>query len=216
MHTELRIKVKDTKDRYKKVTRLSSSQWQSLGLDNGTNDITFSVTTQYQVGLSMCLFSQFLTHAYASCLVSLRAPVVLLLTWLTRALQGTASCSARIFLWNYYDRIVISDIDGTITRSDVFGQLLPLVGKDWSQSGVTGLFTNIERNGYRFMYLSARAIGQVSHCHSHHYNLYWCLLQIRIVWCTKVFIFIARKSTFSLKQIWRLGTKDAQWDEFIF
>ncbi len=75
--------------------------------------------------------------------------------------QGTAACSAKIFLWNYYDRIVISDIDGTITKSDVMGQILPLVGRDWSQSGVTELFTNIEKNGYRFMYLSARAIGQV-------------------------------------------------------
>lgn len=35
-----------------------------------------------------------------------------------------------------------------------------MVGKDWSQSGVTELFTKIAENGYRFAYLSARAIGQ--------------------------------------------------------
>jgi len=100
---------------------LTSNQLSSLGLQEGENSITFSVTTQY---------------------------------------QGTASCTARIFLWNFYDSIVISDIDGTITRSDVFGQILPYVGKDWSQKGVTNLFSNIERNGYKFVYLSARAIGQ--------------------------------------------------------
>ena len=89
-------------------------------------------------------------------------PSFLLITCLL--FQGTASCTARIFLWNFYDSIVISDIDGTITRSDVFGQILPYVGKDWSQKGVTNLFSNIERNGYKFVYLSARAIGQVCVC----------------------------------------------------
>ena len=47
-----------------------------------------------------------------------------------------------------------------ITRSDVLGQILPMVGKDWSQSGVTELYTKIAKNGYKFAYLSARAIGQ--------------------------------------------------------
>ena len=81
-------------------------------------------------------------------------------------------CTARIFLWNHSDSIVISDIDGTITRSDVFGQILPYVGKDWSQEGVTTLFSSIERNGYRFVYLSARAIGQVSFVNRHHVLLF--------------------------------------------
>lgn len=30
----------------------------------------------------------------------------------------------RIYLWDYKTKIVISDIDGTITTSDVFGQLM--------------------------------------------------------------------------------------------
>ena len=47
-----------------------------------------------------------------------------------------------------------------IYRSDVWGQLFPIVGKDWSQSGVTDLYTKIANNGYKFAYLSARAIGQ--------------------------------------------------------
>ena len=45
-------------------------------------------------------------------------------------------------------------------RSDVLGQILPIVGRDWSQSGVAKLYTNIASNGYKFLYLSARAIGQ--------------------------------------------------------
>ena len=78
----------------------------------------------------------------------------------TTAYQGTTKCSCTIYLWNWDDKIVISDIDGTITKSDVLGQVLPFLGKDWAQSGVTQLYTKIYENGYKFIYLSARAIGQ--------------------------------------------------------
>ena len=59
-------------------------------------------------------------------------------------------------------RLVVSDIDGTITKSDLLGHLLPRVGYDWSHRGVTRLFTNIKANGYMFMFLSSRAIAQAS------------------------------------------------------
>ena len=55
---------------------------------------------------------------------------------------------------------MISDIDGTITKSDVLGHILPAIGHDWAQSGVAQLFSKIRNNGYHIMYLSARAIGQ--------------------------------------------------------
>ena len=79
---------------------------------------------------------------------------------ITTAYQGTTKVESFIFLWNYDDKIVVSDIDGTITKSDVLGHFLPMFGKDWSQRGITDLFSAIERNSYKFMYLSARAIGQ--------------------------------------------------------
>lgn len=50
---------------------------KSLKLKNGPNDVTFSVTTQY---------------------------------------QGTCRCEGTIYLWNWDDKVIISDIDGTITR----------------------------------------------------------------------------------------------------
>ncbi|KAB7503804.1 Phosphatidate phosphatase LPIN2 [Armadillidium nasatum] len=78
----------------------------------------------------------------------------------TTAYQGTTRCKCHIFLWNYDEKIVISDIDGTITKSDVLGHILPIIGKDWAQGGVAQLFTKIKNNGYNFLYLSARAIGQ--------------------------------------------------------
>ncbi len=79
----------------------------------------------------------------------------------TTAYQGTARCSCHLYLWKWSDKIVISDIDGTITKSDVLGHVLPVIGRDWAQSGVAELFTKIKENGYHIAYLSARAIGQV-------------------------------------------------------
>lgn len=52
--------------------------------------------------------------------------------------------------------------DGVICRSDVWGHIYTLMGRDWTQVGVCKLYRTIERNGYRFVYLSSRAIGQAT------------------------------------------------------
>uniref|UniRef100_A0AAQ5XU32 phosphatidate phosphatase n=1 Tax=Amphiprion ocellaris TaxID=80972 RepID=A0AAQ5XU32_AMPOC len=105
---------------YKKSLRLSSDQIASLKLRDGPNDVTFSITTQY---------------------------------------QGTCRCEGTIYLWNWDDKVIISDIDGTITKSDVFGQILPQLGKDWTHQGIAKLYHSVKENGYKFLYCSARAIG---------------------------------------------------------
>ncbi|KAI0561380.1 hypothetical protein FGB62_85g13 [Gracilaria domingensis] len=76
--------------------------------------------------------------------------------------SSSVELNCRIFLWSCHTKIVISDVDGTITRSDVLGHLLPAVGRDWSQVGVAGLYSQIEKNGYKILYLTARPIGQAS------------------------------------------------------
>ncbi|XP_024972032.1 phosphatidate phosphatase PAH2-like [Cynara cardunculus var. scolymus] len=73
---------------------------------------------------------------------------------------STPVLDARIFLWRWDSHIVISDVDGTITKSDVLGQFMPLVGRDWSHIGVTHLFSAIKENGYQILFLSARSISQ--------------------------------------------------------
>uniref|UniRef100_A0A7N9AS97 phosphatidate phosphatase n=1 Tax=Mastacembelus armatus TaxID=205130 RepID=A0A7N9AS97_9TELE len=105
---------------YRKSLRLSSDQIASLKLKEGPNDVTFSITTQY---------------------------------------QGTCRCEGTIYLWNWDDKVIISDIDGTITKSDVFGQILPQLGKDWTHQGIAKLYHSVAQNGYKFLYCSARAIG---------------------------------------------------------
>ncbi|NWW30478.1 LPIN3 phosphatase, partial [Panurus biarmicus] len=108
---------------YKKSLRLSSKQIEKLNLQDGPNEVAFSVTTQY---------------------------------------QGTCRCEATIYLWNWNEKVVISDIDGTITKSDALGQILPQLGKDWTHRGVVKLFHKIHLNGYKFLYCSARAIGMAN------------------------------------------------------
>ncbi|NWT57011.1 LPIN3 phosphatase, partial [Erythrocercus mccallii] len=105
---------------YKKSLRLSSEQIGKLNLQDGPNEVAFSVTTQY---------------------------------------QGTCRCEATIYLWNWNEKVVISDIDGTITKSDALGHILPQLGKDWTHRGIVKLFHKIHLNGYKFLYCSARAIG---------------------------------------------------------
>jgi phosphatidate phosphatase LPIN len=75
-------------------------------------------------------------------------------------LQGHQTISGNIYLWPHDAKVVISDVDGTVTRSDFLGQVMPFVGKDWSQPGIAPLYTNVRRNGYYIMYLTSRAIGQ--------------------------------------------------------
>jgi phosphatidate phosphatase LPIN len=77
-------------------------------------------------------------------------------------LRGSQSVEASVWLLPRDCKLVISDVDGTITRSDVLGQVLPSIGKDWSQPGVASLFDRIAKNGYQMMYLTSRAIGQAS------------------------------------------------------
>jgi phosphatidate phosphatase LPIN len=76
------------------------------------------------------------------------------------SLQGTQVVSASIHRWSSHSKIVISDVDGTITKSDVLGHVMPRVGIDWSHSGVTAFYSRLRQNGYHLLYLTSRGIGQ--------------------------------------------------------
>ncbi|KAF4553381.1 putative nuclear elongation and deformation protein 1 [Elsinoe fawcettii] len=71
-----------------------------------------------------------------------------------------ATCTACIWLWKYDVPIIISDIDGTITKSDALGHVLNMIGRDWTHLGVAKLYTEIAANGYNFLYLTSRSVGQ--------------------------------------------------------
>lgn len=70
-----------------------------------------------------------------------------------------ATCQAYMYLWRYDVPVVISDIDGTITKSDALGHVLNMIGRDWTHIGVAKLYTEIVANGYNIMYLTSRSVG---------------------------------------------------------
>lgn len=71
-----------------------------------------------------------------------------------------ATCTAVLWYWQHDVPILISDIDGTITKSDVLGHVLNSIGRDWTHQGVAKLYTEIAANGYNFLYLTSRSVGQ--------------------------------------------------------
>jgi len=69
--------------------------------------------------------------------------------------------SNNIYLFNDTTKIVVSDIDGTITKSDIRGFIFPALGlSDWKHTGIVNLFSSLEERGYQLLYLTARPIGQ--------------------------------------------------------
>jgi phosphatidate phosphatase LPIN len=51
-------------------------------------------------------------------------------------------------------------ISANKNRSDALGHIFAAIGKDWTHSGVASLYTQIAKNGYKFLYLTSRALGQ--------------------------------------------------------
>lgn len=83
------------------------------------------------------------------------------------------SISCNIFLWNWTDRLVVSDVDGTITKSDLLGHFYAMLGKggDWTHPGICNLYTKIARNGYHMVYLTARSVSQINQTKSYLFTL---------------------------------------------
>ncbi|KAI4166014.1 MAG: hypothetical protein LQ342_000445 [Letrouitia transgressa] len=71
-----------------------------------------------------------------------------------------STCQAYMYFWTFDVPIVISDIDGTITKSDALGHVLNMIGRDWTHIGVAKLYTDIVANGYNILYLTSRSVGQ--------------------------------------------------------
>ena len=50
----------------------------------------------------------------------------------TSSYSGVATCRARIFLWDCDQPVVVSDIDGTITKSDALGHVFTLMAVSYT------------------------------------------------------------------------------------
>jgi len=66
---------------------------------------------------------------------------------------------AKIFVWSTNAKIVVTDIDGTITRSDVRGHLCSKLRMKWHHNSVCECFKKVRELGYQVVYLTARSIS---------------------------------------------------------
>ena len=65
----------------------------------------------------------------------------------------------KIYVFNQRDRLVVTDIDGTITTSDVGGFLGGSIGVGVEQPRVVEFFNKVNYNGYKVLYLTARPMA---------------------------------------------------------
>ena len=65
-----------------------------------------------------------------------------------------------VFMYDQNDHLILTDIDGTITESDVSGHVLPRFGINAHHDHVIELFDKADKNGYKVVYLTARSIAQ--------------------------------------------------------
>jgi len=74
----------------------------------------------------------------------------------TATLSNQSVC-AKIFVWSTKAKIVVTDIDGTITRSDMRGHLYSKLGRKWHHNSVSDCFRKVNDLGYQVVYLTARS-----------------------------------------------------------
>jgi len=65
-----------------------------------------------------------------------------------------------VFLFDESEKFILSDIDGTITESDVKGHISTFLGITSVHKNVVQLFDKIGQNGYNFIFLTARSMSQ--------------------------------------------------------
>ena len=79
------------------------------------------------------------------------------------AKRTVADCDA--FLWNPHQKLVIFDVDGTITKSDVVGYVESVYLNTFTHhhSGVCQFLNQLHRHNYQVLYLTSRPIEAI-HC----------------------------------------------------
>ena len=63
-----------------------------------------------------------------------------------------------VFLFVETDKLILSDIDGTITEGDIKGHISTFLGITSVQENVVELFDKVDKNGYKVVYLTARLV----------------------------------------------------------
>ena len=66
--------------------------------------------------------------------------------------------AAEIYLYTDKDRVIVSDIDGTVTKNDVGGILNNKIGRNYLHDGYAELCKKVDQNGYKIIWLTMRSL----------------------------------------------------------
>lgn len=132
------------------------------GNDNGTNSASNSTSTSNPAWMSGKKIAAKVLVLHQTTGIGMRKrrarrSVNATTTRSGAAARKTLEIPFNVYLWQWMDKLVVSDIDGTITRVDLMDVLFPSM--DWTQHGTKSLYNNIANQGYRLIYLSARPLS---------------------------------------------------------
>ena len=75
-------------------------------------------------------------------------------------LFGTSELASSIYFWDESTSFFVTDVDGTITKSDLGGVIMHKIGRECAHPGVAPLFSYLtEKLQLKIIYLTARSIG---------------------------------------------------------
>jgi phosphatidate phosphatase PAH1 len=77
---------------------------------------------------------------------------------ITFELDGYTSISSEIYLFHERDRILVSDMDGTLTKDDIGGLMNNLKNKDYLHDGYYDLINTAYQYGYKIVWLTMRSL----------------------------------------------------------
>lgn len=65
---------------------------------------------------------------------------------------------AEIYLYSDMDKLLVSDVDGTLTRNDIGGLYNNYMGANYLHDGYHELITGISNNGYKVVWMTMRSL----------------------------------------------------------
>ncbi len=71
---------------------------------------------------------------------------------------GGCSIEAEVYLYTDNDKLVVSDVDGTVTINDIGGHINNFFEKDYLHESYADLAKKIDKNGYKMVWLTMRAL----------------------------------------------------------
>ena len=77
-------------------------------------------------------------------------------------IKGLDPIPFKVFLYNSTDRLVFTDVDGTITGSDAGGHAAYGLNTVYNHAGVEKFFRALDEKGYKIVYLTARSIDMIN------------------------------------------------------